>query len=128
MMTTCDHRLIHRLLPLVLCLLPACQQKMAVQPSYRPYHASAFFPDGQVNRPPVQGTVARGHLRIDKHLFGEPGNRRAGLQAYAVALVGAAGARCWAWSMWRPAALRPRLWEMSIPGSRPFPSRSRSTS
>src|SRR5690349_16414946 len=58
-----------RLLPLVLLLLPACQQQMAVQPSARPDEPSSFFPDGRAARPRVQGTVARGHLRIDAALF-----------------------------------------------------------
>ncbi len=59
-----------RLLPLVvLCLLPACQQKMAEQPSYKPFTPSPFFDDGQSARPVVPGTVARGHLRTDLALF-----------------------------------------------------------
>jgi mono/diheme cytochrome c family protein len=55
---------------LALCLLvPACQQRMASQPSYHPDQASAFFPDGRAARPLMAGTVARGHLRTDRHLF-----------------------------------------------------------
>jgi mono/diheme cytochrome c family protein len=42
---------------------------MAVQPSVRPDEASAFFSDGRAQRPLPEGTVARGHLRIDRHLF-----------------------------------------------------------
>src|SRR5437660_2692618 len=61
------------LLLLVLCL-PACQQRMAEQPSYRADEPSAFFPDGRAARPLVAGTVARGHLRTDPHLFA--GTRR----------------------------------------------------
>ncbi len=58
------------LLSAALCLLlPACQQQMAEQPSYRPYDPSAFFPDGRAVRPLVHGTVARGQLRTDQHLF-----------------------------------------------------------
>jgi mono/diheme cytochrome c family protein len=57
------------MLPLACCLLPACQQQMAVQPSYRPDETSTFFPDGRAERPVVPGTVARGHLRTDLHLF-----------------------------------------------------------
>lgn len=54
-----------------LLLLPcaACQQRMAVQPSYRPDEASSFFPDGRSDRPLVPGTVARGHLRTDVAFF-----------------------------------------------------------
>jgi mono/diheme cytochrome c family protein len=50
-------------------MLPACQQRMAVQPSPRPDEPSSFFADGRANRPEVAGTVARGFLRTDLHLF-----------------------------------------------------------
>jgi mono/diheme cytochrome c family protein len=73
-----------RLLLLTLCLLPACQQQMAVQPSYRPDEASTFFPDGRADRPLVAGTVARGHLRTDRHMFAGKGS-----QTLPVAVVGA---------------------------------------
>jgi mono/diheme cytochrome c family protein len=46
-----------------------CQQQMADQPSYKPLDASEFFPNGQSARPLVAGTVARGHLDIDWHLY-----------------------------------------------------------
>lgn len=46
-----------------------CRQKMAQQPYYDPYEASEFFADGQSARVPVEGTVARGHLRNDDHLW-----------------------------------------------------------
>jgi mono/diheme cytochrome c family protein len=59
----------------VACLLPAaCQQRMADQPSYKVDDPSSFFPDGRSDRPLVAGTVARGHLRTDFHLFA--GTRR----------------------------------------------------
>src|SRR5262249_27456391 len=50
-------------------LLAGCQQKMASQPSYRPLEASSFFANGQSSRDLVPGTVARGHLELDDHLF-----------------------------------------------------------
>lgn len=56
----------------MLCLLLfacGCQQQMANQPSYRPLEPASFFPDGRSARPFVEGTVARGHLRTDTHLF-----------------------------------------------------------
>lgn len=56
-------------LPLILCLLTGCQQQMAAQPSYKPLDPSTFFPDGRSARPLVPGTVARGYLRTDAHLF-----------------------------------------------------------
>jgi mono/diheme cytochrome c family protein len=49
--------------------LPACHQKMAVQPSYRPLEPSDFFADGRASRKPVGGTVARGQLRTDRLLY-----------------------------------------------------------
>ncbi|HEV3163032.1 MAG TPA: cytochrome c [Isosphaeraceae bacterium] len=39
------------------------------QPKYEPLEASSFFEDGQSARPLVSGTVARGDLRIDDHLY-----------------------------------------------------------
>jgi mono/diheme cytochrome c family protein len=57
--------------------LAACRQDMHDQPKYEPYEASAFFADGRASRPLVQGTVARGRLFEDEHLYrgtvdGEP--------------------------------------------------------
>lgn len=39
------------------------------QPRYRPLAASDFYRDGSSARPLVQGTVARGQLREDEHLY-----------------------------------------------------------
>jgi mono/diheme cytochrome c family protein len=50
-------------------ILPACQQQMTHQPSYRPLHRSVLFQDGRASRPLVAGTVARGQLRTDSELF-----------------------------------------------------------
>ena len=47
----------------------ACQQDMANQPKHKPLSASTFFEDGRASRPPVPGTVARGQLREDEHLY-----------------------------------------------------------
>jgi len=46
-----------------------CQQKMADQPSFKPLTRCEFFEDGRSARPLVQGTIARGHLRINRALF-----------------------------------------------------------
>lgn len=55
---------------LLLSLLAAgCRQEMADQPRYDPLEPSAFFPDGRAARPVVAGTVARGQLREDDHLW-----------------------------------------------------------
>ncbi len=56
-------------LGLFLMLSAACRQDMADQPRYRPLAASSFFADGRSARPLVPGTVARGHLRTDEHLY-----------------------------------------------------------
>jgi mono/diheme cytochrome c family protein len=55
---------------LALLTLAACRgpQKMANQPSYKPYEGTSFFADGTSARPLVAGTVARGKLREDAFL------------------------------------------------------------
>ena len=45
--------------------LTGCRQDMQDQPKYKPYAESQFFADHRSARQPVEGTVARGHLRID---------------------------------------------------------------
>ncbi len=52
-----------------LFLFSSCRQDMADQPAYRPLQQSDFFADGQASRPLIQGTVARGQLRDDTHLY-----------------------------------------------------------
>ncbi|MGH9789566.1 MAG: c-type cytochrome [Candidatus Acidiferrales bacterium] len=42
---------------------------MAQQPRVKPLGASSFFADGRGARQPVEGTVARGQLRDDEHLY-----------------------------------------------------------
>lgn len=54
---------------LALLLLIACDQQMTVQPKRRPLQPSPFFLDGRSSRPPVEGTVAQGQLRLDDHLY-----------------------------------------------------------
>ena len=55
---------------MLICLwLSACQQQMAEQPSYDPLEKSEFFDDQRSARPLVEGTVARGLLRDDEHLY-----------------------------------------------------------
>jgi len=49
--------------------LGACRQDMFDQPRTRPLRRSEFFSDGRSARPPVAGTVARGELRDDPHLY-----------------------------------------------------------
>jgi hypothetical protein len=47
----------------------ACRQDMHDQPKYKPLAGSAFFDDGRAARSPVEGTVARGQLRLDEHFY-----------------------------------------------------------
>jgi hypothetical protein len=47
-------------------VLTGCRQDMHDQPRYKPLAPSDFFGDGRSARPPVDGTVARGQLRIDR--------------------------------------------------------------
>ena len=74
-------------------LLAGCQQKMAKQPSHRPFEPSNFFADGQSARPQVFGTVAHGHLRTDVHLFtGKQMSNPDTVRAAALVAIGAAKA------------------------------------
>src|SRR5262249_4806992 len=73
-------------------LLPACQQQMARQPSYRPDEPSAFFLDGRAERPSVPGTVARGYLRTDRDLYAGTRAPEGASPVSAASLLGAAGA------------------------------------
>jgi mono/diheme cytochrome c family protein len=50
-------------------LLAGCRLDMHVQPKYLPYEPTSFFGDGRSERPSVDGTVARGHLRLDELLY-----------------------------------------------------------
>ena len=50
-------------------LLSACRRDMQDQPRFRPFRATTFFADGRSARPLVPGTVARGHLEEDDHLY-----------------------------------------------------------
>lgn len=43
----------------------ACRRDMHDQPKYKPLRESEFFADHRSARPQVEGTVARGHLRVD---------------------------------------------------------------
>lgn len=52
-----------------LVLVASCRQDMHDQPRYEPLEASAFFADGRSARPQVPGTVARGELQLDEHLY-----------------------------------------------------------
>jgi mono/diheme cytochrome c family protein len=53
----------------LLVCLTGCRLDMHVQPKYKPLAQTDFFGDGRSARPVVEGTVARGHLRLDEHLY-----------------------------------------------------------
>jgi mono/diheme cytochrome c family protein len=56
-------------------LLPACRIDMHVQPRENPLSHSDFFADQRSERPPVEGTVARGQLHEDTYFYtGKAGN------------------------------------------------------
>ncbi|HVG32914.1 MAG TPA: cytochrome c [Pyrinomonadaceae bacterium] len=63
------------------CLLfiTGCRQDMQDQPRYEAYEASKFFKDGLSSRTPVEGTVPRGYLQDDLHLY--TGKKSAGGQS-----------------------------------------------
>ena len=50
-------------------VLSGCRLDMHLQPKYLPYAPTQFFHDGRSERPPVEGTVARGQLRLDELLY-----------------------------------------------------------
>lgn len=50
-------------------LLAGCRQDMHNQPGHKVLRPSTFFADGQLARPLVPGTVARGQLREDAVLY-----------------------------------------------------------
>jgi mono/diheme cytochrome c family protein len=49
----------------MLFALTGCRDDMHNQPRYKPLAASEFFADRRSERPEIEGTVARGHLKID---------------------------------------------------------------
>lgn len=52
-----------------LVCVSGCRQDMHDQPKFKPLRANSFFADGRSARPLVAGTVARGTLQEDDHLF-----------------------------------------------------------
>jgi hypothetical protein len=56
-------------------LFSGCRLDMQVQPKQNPLSRSDFFADQRSERPPVEGTVARGQLREDTYFYsGKIGN------------------------------------------------------
>lgn len=52
-----------------LVLLIGCRQDMHDQPKFKTYRENPFFADDRSARPLVAGTVARGNLQADDHLY-----------------------------------------------------------
>ncbi|MGA9980143.1 MAG: cytochrome c [Candidatus Sulfotelmatobacter sp.] len=60
---------------LLLALSSGCRLDMHVQPKQNPFSRSDFFTDQRSERPPVEGTVARGQLHEDTYFYtGKIGN------------------------------------------------------
>src|SRR5580704_2301712 len=58
-----------------IALTTACRLDMHVQPRQNPLSRSDFFADQRSERPPVEGTVARGQLHEDTYFYtGKVGN------------------------------------------------------
>jgi mono/diheme cytochrome c family protein len=57
------------LLAFTLLFAAACRQDMHDQPKYEPLEQNAFYGDQRASREPVPGTVARGQLNEDEHLY-----------------------------------------------------------
>jgi mono/diheme cytochrome c family protein len=58
-----------------IALLAGCRQDMHDQPKFKPLARSTFFADQRSERPPVDGTIARGELRDDTYFYtGKIGN------------------------------------------------------
>lgn len=57
------------MLAAMVLVLVGCRQDMHDAPKIEPLEANAFFDDGQGSRQIPKGTVARGQLRADTHLY-----------------------------------------------------------
>ena len=55
----------------MLLIATGCELRQAMynQPKYEALEGSTLFANGQASRLPIDGTVARGHLRFDDHLY-----------------------------------------------------------
>jgi mono/diheme cytochrome c family protein len=54
---------------MLLALTTSCRLDMHVQPRENPLSRSDFYADHRSERPPVEGTVARGDLRSDSYFY-----------------------------------------------------------
>src|SRR5271168_4061210 len=66
-------------------LLSGCRLDMHVQPRENPLSRSDFFADQRSERPPVEGTVARGQLHEDTYFYtGKVGNNPGDVMPFPV--------------------------------------------
>ena len=65
----CSCKLPLLLTVLLVLLSVGCRQDMQDQPKIKPFRGTTFFGDGLAARQPIQGTVARGHLRENTEFF-----------------------------------------------------------
>ena len=82
-------RLVHEagialLLASLLMIVPACNQKMAIQPKYVPLRESEFFPNGMSARPLPDNSVPRGYLEDDPAFY--TGKKAAGSPSAGLAV------------------------------------------
>ena len=73
-------------LPLLLITLTtACRLDMQVQPRQNPLSRSDFYTDHRSERPPIEGTVARGQLHDDTYFYtGKMGNNPGDVMPFPV--------------------------------------------
>jgi len=70
---------------LAITLTTACRIDMHVQPRQNPLSRSDFFPDQRSERPPVEGTIARGQLHEDTYFYtGKIGNNPGDVMPFPV--------------------------------------------
>jgi hypothetical protein len=70
---------------LLVALTASCRLDMHVQPRENPLSRSDFYPDHRSERPPVEGTVARGDLRADTYFYtGKIGNNPGDMMPFPV--------------------------------------------
>ncbi len=66
-------------------LFSACRSDMQSQPRQNPLSRSDFYPDQRSERPPVEGTVARGELHDDTYFYtGKIGNNPGDVMPFPV--------------------------------------------
>jgi len=81
-------RSLRRISPLGLVMvlaLAGCRQDMHDQPRFKPFAKSDFYSDLRSERPPVEGTVARGELHADTYFYtGKVGDNPGDFMPFAV--------------------------------------------